>query len=77
MHISPLLVVALTISAGIAFWGIIDPQGLGALSSTIVAAQFNSRGWFIMLEASGLLFVAIYLVLSRFGSVRLPYHPNR
>lgn len=71
MHISPLLVVALTISAGIAFWGIIDPQGLGALSSTIVAAQFNSRGWFIMLEASGLLFVAIYLVLSRFGSVRL------
>jgi glycine betaine transporter len=71
MHISPLLVVALTISAGIAFWGIIDPQGLGALSSTIVAAQFNSRGWFIMLEASGLLFVAIYLVLSRFGSVCL------
>ena len=71
MHLNPLLIVALTVSAGIALWGIVDPQGLGAISSAIVSAQFSSRGWFIMLEASGLLFVAIYLVFSRFGSVRL------
>lgn len=71
MHISPLLIVALAISAGIALWGLIDPQGLGAISATIVAAQFTSRGWFIMLEASGLLLVAIYLIISRFGSIRL------
>ncbi len=71
MQLTPLLVVALIISAGIALWGIVDPQGLGAISSTIVAAQFASRGWFIMLEASGLLLVAIYLAFSRFGSVRL------
>lgn len=71
MKLTPLLVVALAISVAIALWGIMDPQGLGAISSTIVAAQFSSRGWFIMLEASGLLFVAIFLAFSRFGSVRL------
>ncbi|MEP2718669.1 BCCT family transporter [Pseudophaeobacter sp.] len=71
MQISPLPIVALLISAAIALWGILDPQGLGAVSSNLVAAQFTSRGWFIMLEASGLLFVAIFLAFSRFGSIRL------
>lgn len=68
---SPLLIVALAISATIAAWGIVDPSGLGGLAATAVATQFNSRGWFIMLEASGLLFVALYLAFSRFGSIRL------
>lgn len=68
---SPLLVIALTISAAIAAWGIVDPQGLGRLASSAVATQFNSRGWFIMLEVSGLLFVTLYLALSRFGDIRL------
>ncbi len=71
MQFNPLLIVALAISSGIALWGILDPQGLGSLSSAIVATQFDSRGWFIMLEASGLLLLAIYLALSRFGSIRL------
>ena len=71
MTVSPLLVVALAISAAVAGWGILDPQGLGALASTVVSVQFDSRGWFIMLEASGLLAVAAYLAFSRFGSVRL------
>ncbi len=68
---SPLLVIALALSAGIAAWGIADPQGLGRLASNAVATQFNSRGWFIMLEVSGLLFVSIYLAFSRFGEIRL------
>ena len=68
---SPLLIIALILSAAIAIWGIADPQGLGALAETAVATQFNSRGWFIMLEVSGLLFVALFLALSRFGDIRL------
>ncbi|MFC3613393.1 BCCT family transporter [Lutimaribacter marinistellae] len=68
---SSLLVIALAISAGIALWGILDPAGLGQMASNAVSAQFNSRGWFIMLEASGLLFVAIFLAASRFGDIRL------
>ncbi len=68
---SPLLIVALSISAAIAIWGITDPQGLGSLAAAAVASQFDSRGWFIMLESSGLLFIAVFLVFSRFGNVRL------
>jgi len=71
MKPNPLLVTALSICAGIALWGIVDPGGFGAIAAGIVEIQFNSRGWFIMLEASSLLFVAIYLALSRFGSIRL------
>jgi glycine betaine transporter len=71
MRASPLLVIALLISAGVALWGIIDPQGLGAGAAQIVAMQFKSRGWFIMLEASGLLLVAIFLITSKYGTIRL------
>lgn len=68
---SPLLIIAIAISAVIAGWGIADPEGLGSLASAAVAMQFQSRGWFIMLEASGLLFVALFLAFSRFGTIRL------
>ncbi len=68
---SPLLIVALSVTIMIAFWGILDPQGLGSLAASAVATQFNSRGWFIMLEVSGLLFVAIFLAFSRYGDIRL------
>lgn len=71
MQLNPLLIVALTISAGVALWGIVDPQGLGAISASIVSVQFESRGWFIMLEASLLLIVAIFLAVSRYGSIRI------
>lgn len=71
MKLNALLIVALAISAGIAVCGIADPHSLGALSSKIVSAQFSSRGWFIMLEASGLLLAAIYLIMSRYGAVRI------
>ena len=71
MQLNPLLLTALIISAAIAVWGIADPEGLGALASSSVSTQFGSRGWLIMLEASGLLLLAIYLALSPLGSIHL------
>ncbi len=71
MKLNALLVVALSISCAIAAWGLVDANGLGAMAAAIVAEQFDSRGWFIMLVSSGLLFVAIFLVVSPYGSVKL------
>ncbi|MDJ0860196.1 MAG: BCCT family transporter [Dinoroseobacter sp.] len=71
MKLNALLITALSISTAIAAWGVIDPQGFGARAAAIVDAQFNSRGWFIMLVTSGLLLLALFLMFSRFGSVRL------
>lgn len=77
MTFNPLLMIALAVSAAVAVWGIADPQGLGAISSAIVTVQFQSRGWFIMLEASLLLFVAIYLAFSKYGSIRIGPEDSR
>ncbi len=68
---NPLLIIALAISAGIALWGMVFPAGLGRLATAAVATQFDSRGWFIMLEVSGLLITALFLAFSRFGRIRL------
>jgi glycine betaine transporter len=68
---NPLMITALAISAIVAVAGIVDPQGLAAFANGVVSRQFASIGWFIMLETSGLLIVAIYLAFSRFGSIRL------
>ncbi|MEM1003862.1 MAG: BCCT family transporter [Pseudomonadota bacterium] len=71
MKVNALLISALLVSSGIAVWGVVDPHGLGSVSSRIVTIQFESRGWFIMLEASALLLLAIYLAFSKYGSIRI------
>lgn len=71
MKVNALLISALFVSCGIAVWGSVDPHGLGALSSRIVTIQFESLGWLIMLEASTLLLLAIYLAFSRYGSIKI------
>ncbi|MBE9638198.1 BCCT family transporter [Salipiger mangrovisoli] len=77
MKPSAMTLTALALSAGIGLWGILDPRGLGTGAAAIVAAQFESLGWFIMLTASGMLLAAIYLAVSPFGSVRLGPEESR
>lgn len=68
---NPLLIVALTLTAAIAVWGIVDTTGLAEFASEAVNRQFSSRAWFIMLTVSGLLIVSIVLAFSRYGDIRL------
>ncbi|MCP4877628.1 MAG: BCCT family transporter [Gammaproteobacteria bacterium] len=68
---SPLLISALVITGAIAIWGLIDAGGLAAGAAKLVHVQFISRGWFIMLAASFMLIVSIWLALSRYGRIRL------
>jgi glycine betaine transporter len=70
-RVNPLLIVALTITGAIACWGIFDTANLAATASRLVAIQFTSRAWFIMLTASFLLVIAIALALSRYGRLKL------
>ena len=51
-----LLMLALVCTGSIAVWGIVDTEGLAQLANKVVAAQFESRGWFIMLTDSFMLF---------------------
>ena len=67
----PLLVVALLLTGAIAVIGLVEPQRMAAWAARVVAEQFTSRGWFIMLVVSALLLTAIGLAVSRFGRIRL------
>ncbi|MEM7751085.1 MAG: BCCT family transporter [Pseudomonadota bacterium] len=66
-----LLVVALTLTAAIAIWGIVDTANLAKFANDTIKLQFNSRAWFIMLTVSGLLITSIILALSKFGNIKL------
>jgi len=65
-----LLASLLTISV-IAGWGVLDPDGLVAQASLVVDRYFQSRGWFVMLSVSAMLFMCIWLAFSRYGNIRL------
>ncbi len=66
-----LLILALSITAAIAVWGLVDTEGLTTISAKLVAIQFNSRAWFIMLAISFMLLVSVWLVFSRYGKIKL------
>jgi len=68
---NPLLLIALTLTGLIAIWGIIDTAGLTQFSSTITGVMFTSRGWFVMLSASLLLILCIWLAISPYGKIKL------
>ena len=71
MFRNPLLIVALLLTASVAVWGMIDAQGVAAFAAKQVKVVFESRGWFVMLTSSLMLFASIGLALSRYGKIKL------
>jgi glycine betaine transporter len=66
-----LLAVSLSVIAAIGVWGVVDPQGIVSTATALVDRYFRSRGWFVMLSVSGMLFFCLALAFSRYGSIRL------
>ncbi len=71
MFQNPLLLIALAITGAFAVWGILDTAGLADFAATLVAVQFTSRAWFIMLAVSFMLIVSLLLAVSPYGRVKL------
>ena len=71
MFRNPLLLTALSLTAAVSVWGLVDTQGLASFATDIVRVSLRSRGWFVMLTASLLLIVSIWLALSRYGQIKL------
>lgn len=72
-----LLAASLTTIFAIGLWGVLDAQGLVSLASAVVDRYFQSRGWFVMLSVTGMLFLCIWLAFSRYGSIRLGADDDR
>ncbi len=68
---NPLLFSALLVTGLIAFWGILDTDGLAATAAQLVHIQFKSRAWFIMLTVTFMLIVSLWLAFSRYGKIKL------
>jgi len=72
-----LLAASLTTIFAIGLWGVLDAQGLVTLASAVVDRYFQSRGWFVMLSVTGMLFLCIWLAFSKYGSIRLGADDDR
>lgn len=68
---NPLLLTALLMTVGVSAWGIVDTEGLTRFAAGIVGITFRSRGWFVMLTATTLLFACLALAFSRYGALKL------
>ncbi len=66
-----LLIASLSVVGGVGLWGILAPENAVTVSQAIVNRSFEGRGWLIMLTVTGLLFLCLWLAVSRFGSIRL------
>lgn len=71
------LATSCTLITAIGIWGLVDPDSLVRLASTVVSAYFESRGWFVMLSVSGMLFLCIWLACSKYGDIRLGADDDR
>ena len=71
MFKNPILLMSLALTGGVAVWGIADTAGLASFAAAVVGTMFKSRGWFIMLTATLLLFLCIWLAFSKYGRIKL------
>ncbi len=72
-----LLPASLAAIGAVGICGVLDPGGLVALASSVVDQYFESRGWFVMLVATGLLLFCFGLAASPYGAIRLGEDSDR
>ncbi len=65
------LLVALPIAAAVAALGIADPDGLAVWAGLLTWTVFRAVDWFFLVLATGLLVIAMWLALGRYGAVKL------
>lgn len=66
-----LLGCSIVVIAIVGLWGVLDPEGIVSLATAIVDQSFKSRGWFVMLSVTCMLFTCFFLAFSKFGDIRL------
>ncbi len=71
MFKNPLLLIALAMTGLVVAWGLMDTAGLAAFAAGATRFIFLSRGWFVMLSASLMLILCIWLIFSPYGRIKL------
>ena len=68
---------AMGMTAVVVVWGMADTPSLAMFANDTVSVLLKSRGWFVMLTVSFLLFSCFGLALSRYGGIRLGRDDDR
>lgn len=81
-RVTTVFVVSAIITGLFTIWGLFPESLLGNASllnvtSTLQGWLSNGMGWFYLLSATGFLLVAIFLIFSRYGSIRLGKDTDR
>ncbi|MEN2766761.1 glycine betaine uptake BCCT transporter [Ornithinibacillus xuwenensis] len=63
--------ISLIVSAIFVLWGVLAPANLESITSSIQSFLTSKFGWFYILSVAIFLVFSIYLIFSRFGSMRL------
>lgn len=80
--VTTVFLVSAIITVLFTMWGVVPESILGNASLLNVTTKLqdwlsNGFGWFYLLSATGILLVAIFLIFSRFGSIRLGKDTDR
>lgn len=81
-QVTTVFLVSVIITVLFTIWGIFPESVIGNASLLNVTSKLqgwlsNGFGWFYLLSATGLLVVAVFLIFSRFGSIRLGKDTDR
>ncbi|WP_182201336.1 glycine betaine uptake BCCT transporter [Paraliobacillus salinarum] len=63
--------ISLIISGVFVLWGVVAPENLETITSNIQSFLTSQFGWFYILSVAIFLLFSIYLMFSRYGSIRL------
>ncbi|ARK31168.1 glycine betaine uptake BCCT transporter [Halalkalibacter krulwichiae] len=69
--ITPVFTISVAIAIVFILWGIIAPNNLEAITSSIQGFITNELGWFYLLAATGFLIFCLYLIFSPYGKIKL------
>lgn len=65
------LLVSAAIIASVVIWGLISPATLGSFFNTLLADVTRTFGWFYLWVVLGLVGLAIFLAVTRYGNLKL------
>lgn len=66
-----LFYVSLPFCAGIAAWGIADPESLGEYTAALTGLAFRSMDWFFMVSVSAFVVLSLWLAFGKYGKLKL------
>ncbi|WP_059104975.1 glycine betaine uptake BCCT transporter [Shouchella shacheensis] len=69
--ITQVFYISAFISLAFIVWGVVKPDNMSAITTTVQGFISSELGWFYLLSATFYIGVAIYLVLSPYGKIKL------